>query len=256
MNGARIAFLTICAFAAMARPCFPQNLTIYCEENAPMQTMGADGKPKGYAIEIVREAQRRIGNSDPIQMVPWARGYEEIKKKPNVALFSMGRTAEREELFSWVGPLFETNYAFYSRADSGPAASTLEEAKKAKTIGVILNDVRDLYLTKAGFTNLLRVSDYATLYRMLKAGRLDLAVGSLVNIGAQLEQAGVSPSEVRQRGIFLKAQLFVAFSKTTTPSVLEEWTKAMAVMKQDGSFERIFKRHFPDMPLPGPAATF
>jgi len=248
--------MALAMIASLAPAIYCQSLTIYCEENAPMQTVGKEGKLGGFAVEVVQELQKRVGDGGAIQIVPWARGYEEIKKRADVALFSMGRTAEREGMFQWVGPLFETNYAFYSNPHSGVAVKSLDEAKKAKAIGVVLNDVRDQFLTKAGFTNLKRSSDYATIYRMLNAGRLDLAVGSLVNIEAQLEQAGVKRDEVRQECVFLKAQLFIAFSTRTSPQTVEKWSRALDAMKAEGNFERIYRKFFPAIPLPGPAITF
>ena len=47
-----------------------QSLNIYYEDNRPLQFVGADGKPAGFAAEVVREIQRRIHNSDAVQLVP------------------------------------------------------------------------------------------------------------------------------------------------------------------------------------------
>ena len=82
-----------------------QTLTILTEVSPPGQTKAADGKFGGFAVEVVREIQRRVGNTDYIQEVPWARGHITLQNKPNTILFSVARAAERNPLFQWVGPI-------------------------------------------------------------------------------------------------------------------------------------------------------
>ena len=40
-------------------------------------------------------------------MIPWSRAYELIQRRPNVVLLQMSRSAERNPLFNWVGPVGE-----------------------------------------------------------------------------------------------------------------------------------------------------
>lgn len=44
-------------------------------------------------------------------------------------------------------------------------------------------------------------------------------------------------------------------SKGTPDAVVRSWSAALAKMKKDKTFERIFKRHYPDQHLPGKAIT-
>ena len=54
-----------------------QSMTIYTEIFPPDQFIGPDGQLTGFSIELVKEIQKRTNNKDPIQVVPWARGYGE-----------------------------------------------------------------------------------------------------------------------------------------------------------------------------------
>jgi len=242
-------------FCAAMFPLWSESLVIYTEENAPLQTLDAGKVLRGLAVEVVQEIQRRVGNDDAIQLVPWARGYDEILKKPNVVLFSMSRTAERNPLFQWVGPVAETRYAFYSRADSKLAITSLDDARKAAYVGVVLNDVRDQFLKKAEFPNLDRSNDYATSLKKLLAGRIDLAVCSVAGIESQLEALGSSLDAVREQYVFLSGQLFIAFSKATDPRYVQRWADAFDAMQKDGSYVKIYRKYYPRLPLPGPAIT-
>jgi polar amino acid transport system substrate-binding protein len=234
-----------------------QSLTIYTENNPPLQFAGTDGKPTGLSVEVVEELQKRVGNSDSIAIVPWARGYKEIQSQPNIVLFSTGRTAERNPLFQWVGPIFENQYAFFSKNDSQLKITSLDDAKKVGHIGVVLNDVRDQYLKSKGFTNLDEGDDYATQFKKLMLGRIDCAVSSVSNVDSLVKQAGGSMANIKAQYVFLKAQLWITFSKSTNPAVVSKWQAAFDEMEKDGTYEKIFKKYFPagTASMPGPAIT-
>ena len=76
------------------------------EKNAPW-TFGENGKAKGYVSEIVIEILSRLGGEQTeIQILPWTRAYRYLTQGPNTMIFSVGRTSDREDLFHWVGPVF------------------------------------------------------------------------------------------------------------------------------------------------------
>ena len=97
--------LGLIASMLMALSASAQPLIILCENDPPAQFRDVEGNLTGYTVELVREIQKRVGNQDEIKMVPWARGYEMIQKYPDVVLFQMSRSAEREKMFNWVGPV-------------------------------------------------------------------------------------------------------------------------------------------------------
>ncbi|NJN47058.1 MAG: transporter substrate-binding domain-containing protein [Candidatus Competibacteraceae bacterium] len=74
-------------------------LTLLTEELPPLN-FTQDGKLMGFSVDVVREIQRRVGNTDSIEVVPWARGYKAALERPNTVLFSTARTQEREPFFN------------------------------------------------------------------------------------------------------------------------------------------------------------
>jgi polar amino acid transport system substrate-binding protein len=246
---------TLLVLAAFSAGLLAQTLTIYCENDPPSQILNSDGSFSGFAVDVVREIQKRVHNSDPIQMVPWARGYDAIQNQPNVLLFSMNRTVDRNPLFQWIGPILESQYGFYVKAESGIVINSLDDAKKLRSIGVYRDDVRDLFLTKSGFTNLDRANDNQTNIRKLMAGHIDSFAGSPLGIVGVLKAAGFQTTDVKLAFIFLRTQSFVAASKSTPSGVVEAWNDALAAMKTDGSFEQILARYYPGAPMPGPVIT-
>ena len=77
---------------------------IMSEELSPFNHT-EDGKVTGFSSEIVLEICERVGHAKTIQVMPWARAYKSILNEDNKVLFSTTRTANREDLFKWVGPI-------------------------------------------------------------------------------------------------------------------------------------------------------
>ena len=229
-----------------------QPLTILTENDPPSQFIGSDGELTGYTVELVRSIQRLVGNRDAIRIVPWARGYQAALNEPQVVLFLMARTAERKDLFQWVGPVLELEYGLYGKASSGLKIGTLDEAKKVRSIGVYRDDVRDQVLTHAGFTNLDRTNDNVSNVRKLMAGRVDLYASSSLTYGTEASEAGFTPKDLRLVLPFQKTQLYIAVSKGTDQKVVDDWNGALKQLRRNGSWQKVLKKYYPQSKLPGP----
>jgi len=230
-------------------------LSIYCEDDPPFQIVEKDGTLKGLTAEICQEIQKRIGNKDKIEVVPWARGLNAIDTRPNVVLFSMSRTAERNALYQWVGPVNEISYGLYTKANSKMVIKNLDDAKKLRAIGVYNNDIRDQYLTRHGFTNLDRVTDNTINIKKLMLDRIEAYADSDDGMPSNAREAVLSPNDLKLLHIFMKTQLYIAMSKGTSPDIVKQWNDALNSMKKDGSFKKIYAKYFPGKALPGPAIT-
>lgn len=232
-----------------------QNLSIYCEDVKPAQFIDNNGKLSGFAVEIVQEIQRRVGNADRIQMVPWARGIEKLKHEPNSLLFSMARTAERDPLYQWIGPISETTYGLYVKADSTLKINSLDDAKQLGLIGVYRGDVRDQILTKLGFNNLDRANSNIFSFRKLMLGRVAMYADAPLAVKSLVESEGYKLNDIRLVFTFFRTQLYIATSKETDPAIVAKWNRALEQMKKDSTFLDIYRNHYPNVEPPGPTIT-
>ena len=227
-----------------------ETLEIFCEESPPYQMRSGDGSLSGMTVELVREIQKRVKNSDPIQIVPWNRAYTFALQKENVVLFSTVMTDERKDLFKWVGPIADVSMAFYAKKDSPIAISSHDEAKKVRAIAVYGNDISQQYLQKMGYRNLAAAYDNMSAIKSLMLGRVDL-----VSIGRNAHKkmaqaAGYEWMDLKEVFIYMKSPIYITFSKKTPAATVSSWNKALDEMKKDGTFASIFRRYFPDSPLP------
>ena len=222
-----------------------RELTIYSEEFGRASYLDGHGKPAGSSVELVQEMQRRVKNGDAIDVVPWSRAYFEALNRPNIALFSMARTPERESLFHWVGPLIKLKFAFYGKAGRHLKISKLDDARRLRSIGVVRSDARTDILKKEGFTNLVESTTDVINVKNLMAGRIDVYTGINPGYGESAQAAGHSASDLEELLVFGEAELYLAFSKETSAAVIAPWRQAMEEMRRDGTFKKIYQKWYP-----------
>lgn len=229
------------ATSAVQGPSLP--LRILAEESPPFSYTTADGRISGLMVDIVREIQGRVGDQSEIRIVPWARGLLLLESRDPVLLFAMGRTAVREPLYQWIGPIYQNSYSLYSLSDAGFQLHSLEDARQATAIGVYRGDIRDQILSGLGFENLSRLEDPGSLVRLLLAGQVPLIASSPLAIDAILARAGQPPDRVRLQLSFGQAKLYIAASLATPADLVGQWNQALAEMRADGSLLQLFIVH-------------
>lgn len=223
-----------------------QNLTIYANNNPPMQFVDDNGTVKGgMSVEIVRELQRRIGDTSPIQGVPWARGYEAVQRLPNVLLFSTARTAEREKLVQWVGPMFITKAILITAKKEHIKLTSLDDARKLNSIGTIYNEVRGQILQAAGFTNLDFVTDHVLNLKKLATGRIQAMTSTNFAFYPVIKEAGMDPADFEVGLVFSETPVYIAFSLATPAETVQTWAKALKALDDEGVLDRIVGAYAP-----------
>lgn len=232
---------------------------------APLQILGAevppliylkDERPEGFCVDIVREAQRRIGDEAPVQLLPWARAIARGRLERDVMLVCPKRTPEREEQFFWVGPLFPSRSFFYVRRESPLRITSMDEARALPGVLVPQASYTQDLLAARGFANLVPTSGTGmTGLKMLLAGREPALVLEERQLEALLREAGLPHGAVRPAYPALVVDSYFAFSRGTARERVLEWQRALAEMKRDGTFERLYRQWFgsaPPVELLGP----
>jgi ABC-type amino acid transport substrate-binding protein len=218
------------------------NLQIITEELAPFNFMSKEGEITGQSTEVVKEILSRLGQEVEIQLMPWNKGYVLALSKPDVILYSTFRTAERENLFNWVGPIASDEMLFYARKGSDIIIRSLENSKTVTAIGVVKDDARHQLLTKNHFTNMKLYPSDVDCYKALANGEVELVLGSKNTMAEMSALAGVDPSEFKAVYILNKTPMYIAFNKNISATTLKQWQDALNEMKRDGTFDTINER--------------
>jgi len=116
---------------------FPGTIQFYTEQYPPLTFRDNVGEISGFGTDIVREIMIRNNVFADITLSLWSIGYDLALVNPNFCLFTMDRTAIRDTLFQWVGPLGTNATYFYTLAGSGITITSLDDAKDLSSIGTV-----------------------------------------------------------------------------------------------------------------------
>ncbi|MFZ6752834.1 substrate-binding periplasmic protein [Undibacterium sp. Dicai25W] len=236
------AFLVLLCLTAFSAA---QDLTIYTEDWPPINFKTVNAID-GMAVDLVRALQSRIGVSQEIHLVPWARGYKAVLEEPNVMLFSVGRTPEREKLMRLLGPIAISDTVLYTRKGSAERLRSLRDGIYALPVGAYRSSIFVDVARKKGFQHIEQANSPQIEANMLLAGRFDMLVESSVAINQILKGIGHTSGEIEKVAVLDSLELYLAFSLNTSPEILNAWESALRAAKKDGSFQKIYQKWFPD----------
>lgn len=234
----------------LALPTAALELKIVTEEFPPYNYM-EDGQVKGLSAEVVREAARRISGLEyDMAIYPWLRTYKLATEQPNTAIFSIGRNAEREAQFHWVGVIAPARFYLFSlNAREDVNIESLEEAKSFRT-GTFPKSVREQYLVSKGFEvdkHLTSIYDYERLFDLLVLKRIDLWAMNELLAYHIARKKGHQPEAILSKAVYLEdlspEGYYLALNKESDPRIVEGLQRALEEMRRDGSYQKILQRY-------------
>ncbi|WP_320170935.1 transporter substrate-binding domain-containing protein [Maridesulfovibrio sp.] len=217
-------------------------------ELPPFSYSSSNGTSSGFAVELVRLMEERIGGEESnILFYPWPRAYRKMQTGSGDVLFPMAITPERATKFKFVGPIYWDEIYFYSRKGSNIKLTCTGDARKVRRIGVTKNGFIHVSLQKMGFTNLepgpSRKCDFLKLVR----GRVDLvpmgekAISQFMHLNSDL-----NPADYERVGPPVTfVSIYIAFATTVPDGVVARWQAAFDSLKQDGTWLKLKDKYFP-----------
>ncbi len=218
------------------------NFVILADEQPPTNFTDDGGNITGIAVDMCKEIQKRIGNNDQINLVPWKRAYETALIKPNVIIYTMARTPEREEKFYWITKVASRKWFFITNSDFKGRINNLNDAKKLKSIGIIRGDVRQTFLLRSGFTNLEEADNYEQSILKLKGERVDAILYERIGLSSIIAKLGekYKLESFKIHSSPNSSQSWIAMSKNgTSMKDVQLWQKTSNSIKADGTFQKI-----------------
>jgi len=207
-------------------------MRIITEENPPYNFTDERGNISGQSTEIIHLLVSQVGSDASIEMMAWSRGYDIVRNQPNTMIYSTGRIPFREEMFKWVGPIGFADEWFYAKRGSDIRISSLDDAKKVKSIAVYRDDSNQLFLIEKGFTNLDVSENDLQCIRKLMEGKVDLWLGPSQGFPFLAYQAGINPAEIEPVSYVRRSEWYIAFNRETPDTTIETWQKALDEMKK------------------------
>lgn len=224
-------------------------LRIYGMESRPLSFQ--DGNHvDGMVVELARAIQARLGATDRIEIIPWARAGAMVFKEPNVLVLSMIRTEERAQTIRFIGPVAQANmsaYAVRSRAAGLRAAGARSQALR---VGFRRGSVYAEIAERLGYRQVNETNSSEAAARMLMAGRFDLWFDHDEFVPGAMRQAGHRPDEVEPVFSLGKQSIFMAFSPGTPAATVQAWDETLRELKRSGAYQKIHDKWLPAEILP------
>ena len=217
-------------------------------EEYPPYNYTDHGKVTGLSTEVVEAVLKELKLQGDFQSLPWARAYETARNTPNVLIYSIGRTPERDKLFKWVGVIAATNYYLFGQPGRVYHVDSLEAAKKYR-IATVNEDVGEQFLMAHGFVkgqNLQPSVKYELNYEKLKMDRVDLWIMDELTASYLARQAGDDPAKTLNR-VYRIPELtndesYMAFGMQTPDATVDKFRHALERVRQSGVYEQLQRK--------------
>ena len=228
--------------AAMFLSAPPSAALNLATEDFPPLSFSLDGGETvtGASTDLMREALRRTNIPAHIAIYPWRYAYKLAQEDKDTCVYSTSRTAAREALFKWVGPLSEGQWILYARADSLIAPTHSLEELRPYVIGGYQGDARATYLKTHGF-KVDEANTEAQSLKKLESRRVDLWAAT----------SSSGPWNARKLGIAIKPIIvfrdgqasYAACNPGVPDELIARMNAALRAMREDGSFDRIVEAY-------------
>lgn len=226
----------------------PGIIQLVTEEYPPITFM-QEGEPSGFVTDMVREITVRLDIDGNINLTSWKNAYNMALVHPNVIIFSMDRTEAREDLFQWVGPVGQNSAMLFARKGSGISIGSMEEAKNIESIATTTEWWTEQHLQAAGFTNLISSPEPVENVRQLMQGEVELSIFTDVTIPEIVKSAGYDMDDLEPVFTVEQNYFYIGISRGTSPEMVEKWQSTLDNMKNDGTFEEIYRNYLPHADL-------
>jgi polar amino acid transport system substrate-binding protein len=203
-----------------------------------------DGKVGGAAGRVVEAVLKQAGLEDyHMGIYPWARAYDRAMREPNVIIYPILRSQDRESLFKWVGHLDWTRPILYKlRATPKLPIAVLQDAV-AYRVGVLRDDYREKYLHDQGFTRLVVSANNVDNFNRLLNGQVQLVPMPERDARKLCADAHI-PFETLEKAYAmddLSREIYIAFSHDTADDVVNRVRVAYEQLQRAGVVQRLLQ---------------
>ncbi len=208
-------------------------LTIYTENDPPYVTLDEQGQLEGLTKPRLERFLQAINySSKDIKVQPWVRAYKEALSQPNVLIFPIAKTPEREASLTYLYRLYNATVYFYRLTErSDIRINNLQAAKKYRVCAV-RGDYRAEFLQQKQFARIDLAADSSLNIKKLLAGRCDLAILTEIGMRSKLAQLNEKYERVSIALPLdeLDSNLYIAINSSTHPDVIRQLKKRAAAI--------------------------
>jgi ABC-type amino acid transport substrate-binding protein len=237
-----ILFLLLGPVAAVA-----QGVRVVTEFNPPFNFDTREG-PSGIATDLFLLMADRAGlkmTRKDIRVWPWARGYKEIREKPDVILYSMARTPRREHLFQWIGPIMPLHSSLFALKSRGIVITNPADSAGQYRYGTMRASASEQEMLRLGVPpgRMDSIHDRTLNIRKLIQGHIDVLASNEPATLYTIRRMGLDPDKFEVVYRLMSVDLYYAASPDLDPAVVRRLQTALNELKADGTVDSIIKSY-------------
>lgn len=203
----------------------------YLTESFPPYNYSDSNVLRGIAVDLLVSATQ--GSAQPvtrsqIRLLPWPRAYRMALQEPGSVLFSTTRSAERETLFKWAGPICATRVVLLALKSRQIRIDDPQQLRQYR-IGVVPEDIGEVASLRVGVPRqqLQRSSSADALARQLHAGRIDLWAYDEHVARWFLRNVRLDPEDFEVVHVLQEGELWYAFHPQTDDQQVRQLQEAL-----------------------------
>lgn len=236
--------LLLCLSLAVAA----NDLRVVTELSPPHQTIN-NGVVDGLSTQIVLATLKQAGLDSPIEVYPWARAFYIASSAPNVLIYNMARTAERENEFHWIGPVATYRLGLVrlsERTDLNPRH--IKDLGSA-VVAVQRGDFSSQWLQQQGMAigkELQLSADILESWRLLLKGKVDYVVDDEAALSL-MEKQLAQPQGITRFVLAipeLEQKTYLAASKKSDAELVKKLQRAHLEVQKTQLYKDVMTGHY------------
>lgn len=225
------------------------NIRVVLEVSPPHQTY-ENGKVAGLTTAVVERMLQQANLTPQYEVYPWARAFRLAAATPNVLIYNMARTPEREQQFEWIGKVGSYKFGFLKlAARQDIQVQTLKDVQRY-VVGAQRDDFSAEWLRTVAQqpnTQLQLQPDVIETWRLLVNRKLDLMIDdpSAIDDMLLIHKLKVTDIEFVLFIPELEQQTWIALKKGSDPKLVERLRAAYQQVEGSAELKKVMELGLP-----------
>lgn len=204
-----------------------------------------DGQVQGLAFDVTKALVDKAGYQLQVDIVPWPRALQLAQTESSTMIFSVARTAVRERIYHWIGPITTSEVWLYRLASRSDVNISELRDVNPYLIGDIAGNSTLSLLKSLGYKIDTAPSNISNCNKF-KIGRVDLIPFDPNGIDSFLQTCGLTQQQVvKVLHLPRDTALYIGLSKNTPNDIVNQLQQTFATMNKDQSLHKIVQRWKP-----------
>ncbi|RVU34318.1 transporter substrate-binding domain-containing protein [Rheinheimera riviphila] len=234
-----------------AIPVAAENLRVVLEVSPPHQTY-ENGKVAGLSTAVVEQMLQQAKLTPHYEVYPWARAFRLAASTPNVLIYNMARTPEREQQFEWIGKVGSYKFGFLKLAARHDIQVQQLNDVQQYVVGAQRDDFSAEWLKNVArqpAPQLQLQPDVVETWRLLVKGKLDLMIDDPSAIDDMLNKHQLQPTDIKFVLFIpeLEQQTWIALKKGSDPKLVQRLRDAYQQVEGSVELKKVMELGLPQV---------